>query len=188
VTRYLIRFLHLPGIFFLLLLGTTIQGSLFMNSSFGHLKPEINLLAVIWFALHRNWLEGGILTLFVGRLVEIHSGAPQGLFLTSYMAVFLMTRLIDRVLLIPNQKALFTYIFFLTLFFKISQLTVLGLLNSATYHWKNMLTWSIPQGIIQVCLAYWIFPLLEKFDWKTYKDPRSRQALEDELRLDEEGF
>src|SRR5690606_22590765 len=94
--------------FFILLMaiGVALQTSLFNSYPFLYLQPDIVLFGVIWCALKRGFVEGGILTLVFSNMAELHSSTPQGLFLLCYMVVYLTVRTLARYFLIPNLSAM----------------------------------------------------------------------------------
>lgn len=56
---------------------------------FSWLGLDALLLVVVYLSLHRSFLEGALLMLVIGRLAELHSGAPVGILTGCYLAVFL---------------------------------------------------------------------------------------------------
>src|SRR5262245_36686835 len=101
MTRILLRYLNFPALVLLVILGVAIQTSLFASYPFLYLQPDFVLLAVMWCALHRGFSEGGALTLIFAEIAEAHSAAPQGIFLASYMAIYLLVRFAARFVVIP---------------------------------------------------------------------------------------
>jgi hypothetical protein len=67
-------------------------------------------------------------------------------------------------------------------------LICLAFMDSIEHQWRYTLA-LMPFGAAMTGLAgVWVFGWLERLDWITFKDPRATQALEDELRLSEEGL
>jgi hypothetical protein len=143
---------------------------------------------VLWVAIRRPFFEGGILTLVAAYLAEGQSGAPRGLYLSAYMAVYLAARGADRMFLITGLAALVGFTVAASIFWKLVGLGVLALLGIGENQWRHTLALLFPGAVVQGLLALWLLPLLEKFDRATLRDPRSEETLDDELRLDEEGL
>ena len=178
-----------PILFFLIvLLGVAIQTSLFTFFPLYMIQPNIVLLAVLWCALKRDLLEGGILTLIFSHVAEIHSGSPRGVLLLSFMFVFLSVRALNRYLVFPDRQSIFSLVFFAEAGWRLSVLAILFRLGMGDQQVGHTLLFLLPGSIIQVVFSIWLFPLFEKLDIRTFKDPRVRQALDDELHLEEEGI
>ena len=102
MNKMFLRFINFPGLLVLTLMGIGIQTSLFSFWPLNYLQPDIVLFIVVWAALRRNFWEGGWITLFVADFAELHSAAPQGMFMITYMLVFLLVRGLSRLVVIPN--------------------------------------------------------------------------------------
>jgi hypothetical protein len=188
MTRIILRALNAPILIFFVIIGVALQSSLFSSWPLLYFQPDVVLLAVVWCALRRNFTEGGIITLIVSNLSEIHSAAPQGLFFISYMAVYLLVRAASRFLVIPS---LFSYAMITSLssmLWKLTGLLVLYLLGASGNQWKHTITFLFSGAAIEGIVSIWIYRWLEKFDWVTYKNIRAERAMEEELQLDSEGF
>lgn len=53
------------------------------------LELDLLLLVVVYLSLHRSFVEGALLMLVIGRVAELHSGAPVGILTGCYLAVFM---------------------------------------------------------------------------------------------------
>jgi len=188
VTRLLLRAVNAPAFILLIAIGIAIQTSLFASYPFMYLQPDVVLIAVMWCSLRRNFTEGGILTLIFADIAEIHSSAPQGLFLISYMIIYLLVRLASRVLVIPGLSSLVTLTLGASIIWKLSCLGVLHLMGIAGNQWRHTLVLLFPGAVMEGVVAIWLYRGLEKFDWITFKNARAQQAMEDELLLEGEGF
>jgi rod shape-determining protein MreD len=187
VRRLLLKWLNAPVFILLLAYGVALQTTLFMPSPIHLLQPDIILIAVIWCALHREFTEGGILTLICGNISEIHSSAPQGVFMLTYLLVFLGVRLASRLFVIPSRTSLVSLTLVTSLFFKFGYMGALYLLGTGANQWRHLLTLLIPGALSTSILGYWLYPLLERYDWITFKNRKAEQMLGDELRLEGEG-
>jgi len=172
----------------LLLLGLLVlialQTALFQSPPASYLKPDVVLIAVIWFALRREFIEGGILTLLLAEFAEIHSTSPQGVLMIGAMAIYLALQLARRILVIPRFSSLLFLTLWVALAWRGVNLMVLSFLGLAGQQWLHTLSLALP-GAASTCLVAWLlFRGLARFDWITYKDERAWQQLDDELRLE----
>ena len=188
MTRVILRMLNSPALVMLVAIAVGIQTSLFASYPFLYLQPDLVLLAVIWCGLKRSFLEGGILTLIFANIAEIHSSAPHGLFLISYMIIYLGVRVAARVLVMPALSSLVILTLCASLVWKLSSLGVLHLMGLSRNQWRHMLVLLFPGAVMAGASSIWIYRWLEKFDWVTYKNERAHQMLEDELQLEGEGL
>jgi cell shape-determining protein MreD len=188
MTRTLLRALNTPILIFLVIIGIAIQSSLFSSWPLNYFQPDFALLAVVWCALRRNFGEGGIITLIVANASEIHSAAPQGIHLMSYMAVFLLMRAASKFFVIPN---LFSYAMFTlvsSMIWKIVGLFILHLLGASANQWRHTVTYLFLDASVGAAYSLWVFRWLEKFDWITFKNARAEHVVDEELQLENEGF
>ena len=72
MTRLILRALNAPLLLLLVTLGVAALSSLFTEYPLIYLQPNLVLIAVIWCALRRPFIEGGILTLIIAENAEIH--------------------------------------------------------------------------------------------------------------------
>ena len=186
--RIILGALNAPLLILCVAVGLALQSSLFYSYPFLYLQPDVVLLAVIWCSLRRSFTEGGILTLIFGNLAEIHSGAPQGLFLISYMAVYLSMRALARFFVIADQYALVAWTLGMSVFWKLCNLFVLYLMNLASHQWRHTLVLLAPGAVMNGILAVWAYRWLTRLDWATFKSERARQSEGEDLQLEAEGF
>lgn len=188
MTRLFLRMMNAPGLVILAAIGVALQTSLFASYPLMYLQPDVILLAVIWCALRRGFTEGGVLTLILANIGELHSAAPQGLFLISYMAIYLCVRASSRFLVIPDLQSLVALTLCASVLWKFVVMFILHLLGEGTNQWRHTVALLLPGAVMTGLAAIWAYRGLEWFDWKTYKSARARQMLEDELLLDGEGL
>ena len=186
--RLLLRWLNAPALVLLAAIGVAIQTSLFATYPLMYLQPDVVLILVIWCALHRSFTEGGILTLIFANIAEIHSSSPQGLFLVSYMAVYLIMRMSARMFVINGLVTTIILTLIGSILWKFSYIITLLLLGTGSNQWRHLLVLLFPGAAIEGAVGIWLYRWLEKFDWVTYKNERARQMLEDGLQLDGEGL
>lgn len=193
MTSLLLRTLNPLFIFLIGVVAVGVQTSLFKPWPLNYLQPDILLLFVLWMALRRGFTEGGLLTLVLANLAEIHSGAPRGTWLVAYMAIYLAVRGTVRWFVFPNLPSLVPLVVAAALASKAIALGTLvvftGGAGGAT-GWRGQVLYSLVNVPIQGLLSLWVFRWLERFDTLTFKNIRS-DSLEDELRIvgeDQEGF
>jgi hypothetical protein len=193
MTRLILKALNAPALVLLTAIGIALQTSLFASSFLQYLQPDIVLLVVIWVGLRRGFAEGGIITLVIADIAEVHSAAPQGFFLILYMAIYLGVRGAYKLLVIPNLTSYVYLTLVASLSFKILSAGLLKLLGAASLPWGHLLFWMGPAAAIEAAAGIWIYRWLEQFDMKTFKHARSEHhsehGLDPELQLEEaEGF
>jgi hypothetical protein len=188
MTRIILKALNSPLLVFFVAMGIAIQTSLFSSWPLNYLQPDIVLLATIWCGLRRNFIEGGMITLIVSDMAEIHSAAPQGLYLITYMAIYLLVRFSAKFFVISSlfSYALITLVS--SLVGKLIGLLILYLLGTSFSQWQRTLTFLFLGAGTEAIFSLWIYQWVEKFDWITFKNARAERAIEDELQLDSEGF
>jgi hypothetical protein len=184
MTRLFLSAINAPALILLAAIGVAIQTSLFNSYPLEYLQPDLILLLVIWCGLKREFAEGGILTLILANIAEIHSAVPQGGFLVTYMTLYLLIRSISRLFVIPNLSALIILTLAASVYWKLALLGVLHLLGLSDNQWQHTLIFLLPGAVMQGALGIWVYRWLEQFDLMTFKNERDRSALEDELQLD----
>lgn len=187
MTRILLRFFNFPGLVLLTLLGIAVQTSLFSFWPLNYLQPDIVLLVVVWMALRRGFAEGGVLTLVISDFAELHSAAPQGMFMITYMGVFLCVRGLARLVVIPNVHSLVMLTLFISLTWKLECLGILHLLGAGGNQWRHTLLYLFPGAVVEGMLSIVVYRALEKYDWATYKSVRKEHADDDDLELEGQG-
>jgi cell shape-determining protein MreD len=188
MTRPILRALNSPLLLILMMIAVALQSSLFTSGWMRHFQPDFVLILVVWLGLRRGFMEGGIMTLLLANLNEVHTAAPQGLFLISYMLVYFAVRITSRLFVIPN---LFSYSLLTggyAIFFRIICMIILYLLGSFSFHWGYGLSSLILTAITQTVFSRWIFRWLERFDWFTYKNSKAARVMDEELQLEGEGY
>lgn len=186
--RLFLRAANAPAFVILVAIGIAIQTSLFNSYPLSYLQPDVVLIAVVWCGLRRSFSEGGTLTLIFAEIAEIHSSAPQGILLLSYIIIFLLVRLSDRILVIPRLSSYVILTLACSILWKFTYLIELRLLGIGANQWKHMLSLLFPGAVMEGVFGIWIYRWLDRFDWHTFKNLRARQALEDEMQLDSEGL
>lgn len=188
MTRIILRALNGPILVLLIAVGIAIQSSLFTSWPLLYFQPDIVLLTVIWCALRRNFEEGGIITLIIADICELHSASPQGYYLMTYMAVYLLLRAASRFLVLPSILSYSMVTIACSISFKLVGLFLLYLLGGSGNQWRHTLTFLFLGAAVEGTFSVWFYPWLDKLDWVTYKHARSEHLEEDEIQLDSKGF
>lgn len=188
MTRIILRALNAPILILLVILGVGIQSSLFASWPLLYFQPDVVLLAVVWCGLRRNFTEGGIITLIIGNISEIHSACPQGIHLISYMTVYLLVRASSRFLVIPSLFSYSMLTSFSSMLWKLVGLLVLHLLGSSANQWRHTFTFLFLGAATEGVFSLWAYRWLEKLDWVTFKNIRAEHAIDEDLQLNHEGY
>ncbi len=186
--RIFLRALNAPTFILIMTVGVAIQTSLFRSTPLDILQPDVLLLGVLWCSLRRRFFEGGVITLVLGEIAEVHTSAPRGLFLSTYMAIYLSTRGLHRFVALPFISSLVLLAMSASLVWKLLYLTFLGSFGLGQYQWRHALTGLAPGAAVEGLAAYWIFQFFEWFDIATYKDEKARRSMEEQVQLTEEGL
>lgn len=189
MTRLFLRFLNSPALVLLALIGVAIQTSFFTFWILPYLQPDTVLIVVLWCALRRSFLEGGILTLILANFAEVHSASPGGLLMITYMMIYLLVRLASRLLVIPDLRSYQWVTVVAGITTKLLSLSIVYLLGMSVGQWDHILRFLIPGALMNALLGHWIYPALNRFDQKTFKYfrvNRSTPISRDEVYLDDD--
>lgn len=188
MNRMILRALNGPGLVLIAILGVAIQTSFFATWPLMYLQPDLILILAVWCALKRSFTEGGILVLIFSNIAEIHSSSPSGLFMICYMTIYLIVRMLNKVLVIPNFSSIVLLTMGASIFWKLEYLGILHLLGMSANQWRHTLVLLLPGAVMEGIAAIWIYRWLDRFDWITVKSPRAQQMMEDEMVLEGEGL
>lgn len=186
MNRIILRLVNAPGLVLLAAIAVAIQTSLFNWKPANYFQPDLTLLLVIWFSLKRDFFEGGVLTLLVGDIVEIHSSAPQGLFLITYMVVFFLVRLAAKVFVIPSIHSWVMLTIVSSVVGRLLGLGLLMLLGASSNQWRQTALMIFPGAAMAGICGAFMFKWLDKYDQLTFKHLRE-QVLEDDLTVENQG-
>jgi hypothetical protein len=188
MTRLILRLLNAPFLILLVAIGVALQSSLFCTWPLIYIQPDVILPVVVWCAMKRGFDEGGIITLIIANMGEIHSASPSGIFLLSYMIVYLLVRAASRYFVIQSLVSFAVVTVIGSAGWKLVGQLILYLLGVSANQWRHTLTFILFGAVIEGVFSIWVFQWLEKFDRATFKNLRAEQAMEDELQLNNEGF
>ena len=187
MTKTLVKLFNLPGLLLMALAAIGVQTSFFHLGVIHYLQPDFVLIFIIWAALRRSFWEGGWITLILSDFAELHSAAPQGTFMATYMTIFLGIRWFSRMSVIPNLYSLVTVTLFTSMIWKLLHLGLLYTLGAPTATWKHTLLYLFPGAFAEGLLGMGLYRWLDFYDSVTFKSPRRENPLnlgiEDELLL-----
>jgi rod shape-determining protein MreD len=181
-----LKALNIPGLFLITLLLLTLQSTLFTHPALRFFQPDLVLFLVLWVGVKRSFVEGGWLTLGFGYLVELLSGAPQGLYLTVYTLIYFATRMLNQNFQILNRRTITLLGIGTSVLARLLVLLILFVLDKADNKWFHTLQLLAPTAIIHGVLVGWFFRMFYRFDDWTLKNPEAEHRYESEYYLDEE--
>jgi cell shape-determining protein MreD len=182
----LLKLSNFPGMLVIALFALTIQSTLFNHPSIAFFQPDLIIFFVVWVAIRRTFIEGGILTLLFGYLVELHSAAPQGFYLSIYMAIYLTSRFLYQQFQISNKKVLLIVGIGFAVLMRFLILFILFLMNRADNVWNHTLQLMAPTIFSHALMIFLVFKVLLRFDNWTLKNPDAERHHERNFHLDGE--
>jgi rod shape-determining protein MreD len=181
MTRLLLRLSNAPAILLIAMCGVALQTSLFSFWILNYFQPDILLLLVIWCAIRRSFLEGGILTLMIGEIAEVHSAAPSGMFMIGYMATYLSIRGAARLLSVSDLNFLRLLTLFASVLDKVIMMGVFWLLGGSKLQVAHMIVFVFPTAVVNGLLGQYFYLWLQKLDWVTLKNTRVERLLDNDV-------
>ena len=188
MTRILLQFLNAPILLLVAALLVGAQTSLFAPGLLSLFQPDILLLFIIWVGLKRDFTEGGILTLLLGEIAEVHSSGTRGILLLQSMVVFLIVRACAKLLALPKQSSWILLSLGLAVVSKLIIVILIQILGLGPAPWKHTFILLFPSSVTTSLLAILAFRWLDRFDFVTFKSEKAKQSIEDELQIEGEGY
>jgi hypothetical protein len=182
MSRMMLRFLNAPTLILLTAIAVAIQTSLFAAWPLRLFEPDIVLLIVLWCSMNRDFTEGGIITLIVAEIAELHSAAPQGVLLITYMLVYLTFRGASKIFVLATDDGMVRVSAWSSILWRVILGIVLYLLAPNRSSWHHLILFMVPAALIQAGVGLWVFKWLEKFDIATFKNTSSENP--DEFQID----
>jgi hypothetical protein len=185
--KIFLRALNAPALLLLAAVAVGLQTSLFAGWPLSYFEPDALVWIVVWMALRREFTEGGVVTLVLAEIAELHSAAPRGTFFVLYMLSYLGVRLAARVLVLPGMHALVMVTVAVCVF---TRLAIAGLLEAlgADPSWLSTLLGLVPGAIVEGALGVWAFRGLEAFDTLTHRSLRAEREEGTDAILDGDGI
>ena len=147
------------GIFFLAL-----QATLLPSLPIQRIRPDIVLILVLYWGLSTSPVSGGILSFFLGFLMDLFSGNSFGLYTFSRFLLFCLAQLFKGRLYLESLLSQFLFVFLFALFEGLLILILLSALNPAPLGNLSSLffTFFLPQSFLTGLISPLLFLLLNK--------------------------
>jgi rod shape-determining protein MreD len=147
------------GIFFL-----TLQVTLFPSLPIQRIRPDIVLILVLYWGLSASLISGGILSFFLGFLMDLFSANSFGLYTFSRSLLFFLTQLFKGRFYLESVLSQFLYVFLFALFEGLLILALLSALNPSPLGNLTSLFFSFffPQSCLTGLISPPLFLLLNK--------------------------
>lgn len=161
----------------------TIQSTLFKYFPLNYLQPDFLLILSVYFGFKREALEGGIFIIMASLVLEAHSAAGRFFFLTCYLYAFVISKILSRIIVVPNRASVTFVSMGLTVLWKLGILVLLSTQGRAENGIKHFLIYLIPSIVTQGFATPFLFQLFNTIDLRTFKD----EHAEDEYDMNK-GF
>jgi len=155
-----------------------LQSTFFSYFPLYYIHPDITLIVVVYLGFKRDILSGGIITIFIALIIEAHSSVAPNFFLTVYLYSFVITKILSRILVLPDILSSICVVAALTFLKQTGLLVLLELYGKAENGIKHVLIYLFPAIVVQVLLTFVIFPWLRKIDLKTFKDEHAEDEYD----------
>lgn len=152
------KYLILPFFCFLLIVFQTAFSELLF---FGRLAVEISLIAVVYAAFCMPFMKGAVMCFVLGFFEDCFVGAVPGLFVFSYILIFLFSGFISRRVYAERASFIAIFVGLCALFEGLIVVTVYKLaygVDKFRHLWDIFLLQALLAGLP----AAWIFKLLNK--------------------------
>ena len=169
MNRMILRNINFPILIVLTAIAIAIQTSLFelLAASFFPTRCR-STRRHLWSRFIEAWARR-VLTLIVGEAAELHSSSPQGVFLISYMAVYLTVRAADKLFVLPTQLPMVKVTMACAAFWRLSVMLTMVLLSAAHRDViKEMFVHVVPGAVMAAVFGVWVDRGLEKFYTMTF--------------------
>lgn len=139
---------------------------------------DLILLVVIYLSLYRNFFTGLFTVILVGRIVEAHSGAPSGVLIASYLAVFLTILFTKEFFLIGTSFSSIILVITGGVVWKLAFLMVAMRYDIFKNNWKSSLAAGIPFLVSLVLCSRPVFITLRWAELKIHEQPEGDDVVE----------
>ncbi len=146
------------------ILFITLQSTLLSLPILQRIRPDIVLILILIFALSFPPILGGLLSFFLGYLMDLFSGNTFGLFTFSRPMVFYIAQTIKNRFFLESPQSKFLFTFFLGLGEGLLILILLKAFNPGPHShlYPLFYTFLLPQSFFTGLLALLLIPLLNK--------------------------
>jgi rod shape-determining protein MreD len=147
------------GIFFF-----TLQATLLSSLPIQRIRPDIVLILILYWGLSASAVSGGILSVFLGFLMDLFSGNSFGLYTFSRPLLFCITQLFKGRLYLESLLSQFLFVFLFAVFEGLLILTLLWALNPFPLGNLTSLFFAffLPQSFLTGLLSPILFLLFNK--------------------------
>lgn len=180
-----LRYLNPLGLLLLAMLACGAVTSFFRPWPLYHVQPDMILFVVLWCALRRGFYEGGVLTLLLANVAELHSSSPQGLLLTIYMAIYLLVRATSKLVALSDTRPLVVVTFAASMLARLAGLAILNFLATVESDWVRTLALATASSALQCVIGIWVYRWLSTYDLVTSRRFQADIGSEAEFKFDE---
>jgi rod shape-determining protein MreD len=128
------------------------------------IRPDLVIILTLYLGLFYSPVSGGILTLFLGFLMDLFSGNSFGLYTLSRPIIFYVAQFFRGRFYLESYRSQFLFVFILGLVEGLLIFLLLGVLNPApTGHLYPLLfNFLLPQSFLTGLITPILFPLIYK--------------------------
>lgn len=167
----------------LAILFAAMQSVLLKLPLFAWLELDLLLLMVIYLSLNRGFLEAAVLIAVIGRIAELHSGAPAGILVACYLAVFLALVFTKEMFLVASSFSSVILAVAGGVVWKLAFLIFAQRYGILGNTWRSSLEYLLPFLLSLGIFVKPIFELIRRLDhWtKMDRDSDARQLTGEEF-------
>jgi len=157
----------------LCLIFSALQSVVLKLSALSWLELDLLLLVVVFLSLHRGFMEGACLILVIGRVAEIHSGAPTGILTACYLSVFLAILFTKELFLVATTFSSIILAVAGGLIWKVSFLILAQRYGILGNTWRSSLEYLAPFLLSLGMFSRPVFHLMRSLDQWTHVERES---------------
>lgn len=169
----LYRALNFFLVIVLCLLISALQSVVLKLTALSWLELDLLLLVTVYLSLHRSFFEGAALIIVLGRVAEVHSGAPTGILTACYLAVFLAILFTKEMFLVATTFSSIILAVAGGLIWKVAFFILAQRYGILTNAWRSSLEYSLPFLLSLGIFARPIFHLVRSLDQWTQMERES---------------
>lgn len=147
------------------------------------LELDLLLLVVIYISLHRQFLEGALLIAVIGRIAELHSGAPVGILTGCYLVVFLAILFTKELFLVATSFSSIIIAVAGGLVWKVAFLLLAQRYGIFGNVWRSSVEYLFPFLLSLGIFARPVFEVMRRLDHWTHveRDSEAREMTGEEF-------
>jgi rod shape-determining protein MreD len=152
---------------FLGILFLTLQTTLLPYLPIQRIRPDMVLILILYWGLSFPPVSGGILSFFLGYLMDLFSGNSFGLYTFSRPLLFYVAQFFKGRIYLEGFLSQFLFVFLFALFEGLLILTLLSALNPVALNnlYPLLFTFYAPQSFLTGLIAPLLFFLLKKISF-----------------------